>query len=344
MSMSHYESLYRKYRPSSFAEMRGQEHVVSVLEAAIMHHQVGHAYLFSGGRGIGKTSLARIFARTLDIAPVDQYEIDGASKTKVEDMRELIESVSTLPFQSSRKMYIIDEVHMLSKSSFNALLKTLEEPPAHVIFVLATTELHKVPDTIISRCQSFVLHRPDTLLLSAMVQDVVHREGKKIEEEAADIIALLGDGSYRDTHGVLEKVLIAQYDAPVLTLQATLATCGAPSQTLILDFLKALADRDLSKLLELIHDLRVQHVSEETSFLLLVYFARLILEARFTARGRDYLQKHPAHASVLEAIITGGVGLNSEALLMLLDAHAHARLSPLAYVSLEIGCARICGQ
>ena len=152
-------ALYRKYRPQNFKEVLGQEQVTKVLEGAISLGRIAHAYLFAGSRGTGKTSVARIFAHSIGTVAEDTYEIDAASNTGVDDVRALNESVSVLPFSSKYKVYIIDEVHMLSKSAFNALLKTLEEPPSYVVFILATTELHKIPETILSRCQRYIFSK-----------------------------------------------------------------------------------------------------------------------------------------------------------------------------------------
>src|SRR3989337_1924517 len=147
--------LYRKYRPQTFTEVYGQEHITGVLEKTLAKGNIAHSYLFYGSRGTGKTSVARIFAAALGIAPSDIYEIDAASNRGIDDIRELREGVLTHPFESKYKIYIIDEVHMLTKEAFNALLKTLEQPPNHVIFILATTDFEKVLDTIISRTQHF---------------------------------------------------------------------------------------------------------------------------------------------------------------------------------------------
>jgi DNA polymerase-3 subunit gamma/tau len=154
------QALYRKYRPTSFKDVRDQDHIVSVLEGAIKKDAIPHAMIFSGTRGTGKTTLARIVAHELGTAEVDCYEIDAASNRGIDDVRELKEAVHTLPYQSNKKVYIIDEVHMLTKEAFNALLKTIEEPPAHVVFMMATTEIDKVLDTILSRCQVFTLNSP----------------------------------------------------------------------------------------------------------------------------------------------------------------------------------------
>jgi len=153
--MSHV-SLYRKYRPQTWGEVLGQNSLVKALSSAIKSDQISHAYLFSGSRGTGKTSVARIFARELGTSANDIYEIDAASYRGINEMKELLAGVTTLPFDSKYKVYILDEAHQLTKEAFNALLKNLEEPPAHVIFILATTELYKILDTVKSRCQIFV--------------------------------------------------------------------------------------------------------------------------------------------------------------------------------------------
>ncbi len=204
-------SLYRTHRPSRFADVVGQSHIVSVLEAEVEKvrgsEQPAHAYLFTGSRGTGKTTMARIFARDIGTAPEDMYEIDAASNTSVDDIRLLNEAVYTLPLMSKFKVYILDEVHMLSKSAFNAFLKTLEEPPKHVIFILATTELHKIPETIISRCQLFHFAKPTVETLKRLVIEVAAKEGVEIDPKAAEIIAMVGNGSFRDTLSALQPVV-----------------------------------------------------------------------------------------------------------------------------------------
>jgi len=155
------ETLYRKHRPTAFEDVFGQDEVISILQNSIKQGSISHSYLFSGTRGTGKTSIARIFARELGTSDQDIYEIDAASNRGIGEIRELRAGVDTRPFNSNYKVYIIDEVHMLTKEAFNALLKTLEEPPSHVLFILATTEKHKILDTIISRCQVFDFNRPN---------------------------------------------------------------------------------------------------------------------------------------------------------------------------------------
>ena len=237
-------SLYRKYRPANFAEVIGQESVVSVLNQSIADGRLAHAYLFCGSRGTGKTSIARIFAEAIGTTRNDLYEIDAASNTSVEDIRELNEAVNTIPFESKYKVYILDEVHMLSKSAFNAFLKTLEEPPKHVIFILATTEKEKLPETIVSRCQVFQFKKPTTEILKGVVENVAKKEGVDIEGAAAELIALLGDGSFRDTLGILQKVVSVGDSKDTVTLKAVEDITGAPKSALVLAYVKGLVEKN----------------------------------------------------------------------------------------------------
>jgi DNA polymerase-3 subunit gamma/tau len=199
--------LYRKYRPSIWSEVVGQDHIVNILKETVKSEKISHAYLFSGSRGTGKTSLARILAKSLETKEEDIYEIDAASNRGIDDIRHLREHVATLPFSSVYKIYIIDEVHMLSKDAWNALLKTLEEPPKHVVFILATTELEKVPETIISRCQTFTFNRPNRETTRKLIEKVAKSEKRNIDHGSSDLIAILADGSFRDALGILEKIL-----------------------------------------------------------------------------------------------------------------------------------------
>jgi len=245
--------LYRKYRPATFAQVVGQEHIVPALERQIKNGTHAHAYLFYGGRGTGKTSLARIIAKDLGATAKDIYEIDAASNTGVEDVRLLREGATSLPFESKVKVYIIDEVHMLSKAAFNALLKTLEEPPAHVVFILATTEIHKVPDTVISRCEFYTFKKPTTDILRPLIKKVVEAEGLTIEEEAVGLVASLGDGSYRDMLGVLQKVLSGSKAKNIKVADVT-NLAGLSKNAQIKNFISSLLDADDDKTLSFIVD------------------------------------------------------------------------------------------
>lgn len=244
-------ALYRKYRPGKFKDVIGQDHIVDVLEGAIKQGNIAHAYLFSGSRGTGKTSIARILARELGCSSNDLYEIDAASNRGIDDVRELREAVRTLPFESEYKVYIVDEVHMLTKEAFNALLKTLEEPPHHVIFILATTELHKLPDTIVSRCQTFSFKKPSVEALKKYVNQIAKKEGMAIDEESANLIALLGDGSFRDTIGILQKVISFSKDSKITRNEVELIT-DAPKRDLVYDFIFALLDGEVGRPLRVI--------------------------------------------------------------------------------------------
>lgn len=220
-----YQALYRKYRPQSFSDVIGQEHITVTLQNELKEGKIVHAYLFTGTRGTGKTTCAKILAKAINCtAPVsgdpccecdmcravandeitDIVEIDAASNNGVDDIRELREQVAFTPASAKYRVYIIDEVHMLSQSAFNALLKTLEEPPEHVVFILATTEVHKLPATILSRCQRFDFRRIDSEKICARLQSVAEREGLTLDDDAGVLIASAADGGMRDALSILD--------------------------------------------------------------------------------------------------------------------------------------------
>ncbi len=272
--------LYRKYRPSSFKEVLGQDHIIKALSGAIKLGNISHAYLFAGSRGIGKTSIARILAKEIGCTENDMYEIDAASNRGIDDIRELRDSVNVLPFESPYKVYIIDEVHMLTKEAFNALLKTLEEPPRHVIFVLATTEMEKLPDTIISRCQTFNFKKPSQKVLKELVLEVAKKEGFELEPASADLIAVLGDGSFRDTHGILQKVISSSADKKISTWEVESIT-GAPKGELVNDFISSITESDLDKGLMSVNKAVENNVDMKIYAKLILHKLRAILLMRF---------------------------------------------------------------
>jgi DNA polymerase-3 subunit gamma/tau len=267
-----YLVLARKYRPQRFSELVGQEHVARTLSNAIAQNRVHHAFLFTGARGVGKTSAARILAKALscekgptadpcgvcelcqEIAggrSVDVIEIDAASNTKVEETKSILEGVRYLPARARRKVYIIDEVHMLSAHSFNALLKTLEEPPPHVVFVFATTEVHKIPVTILSRCQRFDFKLISTVRLAEHLDGILRTEAIKAAPDAVRLIARQAAGSVRDALSLLDQAIA--YVAPeTLTAQVTADVLGIADRRLLVELAGAALDRDPGTVLRLL--------------------------------------------------------------------------------------------
>ena len=283
--------LYRKYRPASFKDVLGQEHIVSVLEGSIKQGNISHAYLFSGSRGTGKTSLARILAKNLKVSDKDLYEIDAASNRGIDDIRELRDGVGTLPFDSPYKVYIIDEVHMLTKEAFNALLKTLEEPPKHALFILATTELEKLPETVISRCQTFTFKKPSQRILKEMVTNVAKSEGYTLEPGAANLIALLAEGSFRDAHGVLQKIIFSTSDKKVTATEVEAVT-DAPPQQKVHECILAIEEGNLGALLEILNATAAGGADMKIFAKLLLHAIRLILLLRFARELEDDIREN----------------------------------------------------
>ncbi len=336
--MSEHGALYRKYRPQTFAEVRDQDQIVKVLEGAIKKGEIPHALLFSGTRGTGKTTLARIFAKAIGTSSVDLYEIDAASNRGIDDIRELKEAVHTVPYESKYKVYIIDEVHMLTKEAFNALLKTLEEPPAHVVFILATTEEEKLLDTILSRCQVFRFRSPSRAVLSETVIDIAKQEGFTLPTEAADLIAIAADGSFRDALGVTQKVMLASGDT-VGTIDEVAEIIGAPRSATMHTLLKSLHTKDTEKALEAVAESVASHADMKL-------FARLLLE---DIRAIMLLRHQPnkeveilsafapeTKSVLLELAKEKTSSLNSHTLLRFLSATQEIAFSPLPQLPLEI--------
>ncbi len=336
--MLEHGALYRKYRPQSFKEVRDQDHIIKVLEGAIKKAEIPHALLFSGTRGTGKTTLARIFAKAIGTSNVDLYEIDAASNRGIDDIRELKEAVYTLPYESKYKVYIIDEVHMLTKDAFNALLKTLEEPPAHVIFILATTEEEKILDTILSRCQVFHFRSPSRSVLAELVTEVAKKEGFSLLPDAADLIAIAADGSFRDALGVTQKVILASGDK-IGSADEVAAIIGAPKGEIILSLIKALQESSTEKALDALEEAVALHVDMKIFSRLILENIRAIMLLRHQSSQTELiLANFGPQAKVVLADIAkvSSSPINSQMLLRLLSAVEQINYSPIPHLPLEI--------
>lgn len=252
-------ALYRKYRPQTFSDVVGQEQIVELLTSSIKHKKIGHAYMFCGSRGTGKTTVARIFAHDIGCNPEDVIEIDAASNRGIDEIRELREAVRTAPFSSPYKVYIVDEAHMLTKEAANALLKTLEEPPSHVVFILATTDPNKLPQTIVSRCQKITFKQPDNKTLADRLIYVAEKEEKSISNESAELIARHSMGSYRDAIGILEQILTTS-GKKIKDEDVTLFL-GTPEKELLVSLLESICLKDSKQILEITGKLHLNNSS-----------------------------------------------------------------------------------
>jgi len=337
-------ALYRKYRPLAFAEVRNQEHIISVLEGAIAKNMIPHALLFIGSRGTGKTTVARIFAHSIGAKDIDIYEIDAASNRGIDDIRALKEAVHTLPYESPYKVYIIDEVHMLTKEAFNALLKTLEETPAHVVFIFATTEQDKLLPTITSRCQIFTFRAPSRKELQETVLDIAAREAFTLSESGADIIALAADGSYRDALGITQKVIMASGDT-VLDVDEISTIVGAPKNILLREVIISLEKKDLTRGLTALGSAVDQCVDMKIFLRLLLERIRIIILLRHKALQADVLLQNCGEEEkklLRECAETKGSPIHSHLLLRFLEAGEYLGHTSIPQLPLELALLDLC--
>ena len=288
-----YMALYRKWRPDAFEEIKGQEHIVTTIRNQIVHDRVGHAYLFCGTRGTGKTTTAKLMAKAVNCehpingspcnecasckaiaagAAMNVIEVDAASNNGVDNIRQITDSVNYSPSTGKYLVYIIDEVHMLRDAAYNALLKTLEEPPSYVIFILATTESHKIPATILSRCQRYDFHRIPLEVIADRLQELLDREGIAATREAVEYVARAADGSMRDGLSILEQC-ISYHLGEELTLDKVLAAIGAVDVEVYIQLFECLKEKDLVGALKIIDEAiwqgkdLLQLVNEFTAFI-----------------------------------------------------------------------------
>ena len=292
------QALYRKYRSRSLDEVLGQDHVTSILRRALEQGKIAHAYLLTGPRGVGKTSVARILAHEINHLPYDDdssnldiIEIDAASNNGVDDIRVLREKAQVAPVSAPKKVYIIDEVHMLSKSAFNALLKTLEEPPEHVVFILATTDADKLPATILSRVQQFFFRPIPTEIMTRQLMNIAKKEGFAIEEDAARLIAERSHGGFRDGISTLDQLsILATSDQP-LTANMVTEYLGLSDATMLGNLLDSYPSDDNEKVLNIFQELENSGANS------------VVVSHQLLSIARNRLRKNPNLIGLVQQLI-----------------------------------------
>lgn len=308
-----YTALYRKFRPTRFEDVKGQEHIVQTLKNQIKADRIGHAYLFCGTRGTGKTTVAKIFAKAVNCEhPVDGspctecpscqaiaqdtsmnvIEIDAASNNGVDNVRDIIEQVSYSPTEGRYKVFIIDEVHMLSTAAFNALLKTLEEPPSYVIFILATTEANKIPITVLSRCQQYDFHRIGIDVIKDRMKELLEIEKASVTDSALSYIAKAADGSMRDALSLLDQCM-AFYMNQEVTLENVLDVLGAVDNDVFTRLLSAVEKRDVNEVLRTIDEIVMQGRDLGQFVLDFTWYMRNLLLVKNADHMEDVLDMSP---------------------------------------------------
>lgn len=349
--------LYRKYRPTSFANIVGQTHIVEALTRALKDGRVGHAYIFSGSRGTGKTTLARLLAlavnygdgNTSDEAKdflagksFDLIELDAASNNGVDDMRELSDAVRFAPARAKRKVYILDEAHMLSKNAWNALLKTLEEPPEHAMFILCTTELEKIPDTIRSRCEEFVFERLAFPLIQREIERIAKCEGTEVSPDVSRLLALLAEGSLRDALSLLGQTLSA--GGRKITADIVTTLFGLPPQEEIGQLVDAALAGDAKRAFAVIADMATRGTEARMVTKLMIedvhYALLLAVDPAFERVVMSEMTEE--HLTQLKKFgMDAGVARLEEVLRALLEAHHSPYTTVIPHLPLELAMVKV---
>ena len=368
-----YQALYRKYRPKNFDEVVGQEHITATLKQEIASGRIGHAYLFTGSRGTGKTSCSKIIAKAVncpnqhdgnpcgvcdickgidDGSVLDVTEIDAASNNGVDNIRQLREEANFTPAQVSYRVYIIDETHMLSVGAFNALLKIMEEPPEHVIFILATTEVHKIPATILSRCQRFDFRRISPAVIAARVQWVCEQEGIQIEPQAADLIASLAEGGMRDALSLLDvcrsNARSGEQDssasrAEKITLEHVRQSAGLAVSDSLFAVADAVLRRDVPAVLQEIDRMFENSIDFEKMCVQLIAHYRGLMMAKAVKNPQEFVSGLPQDAQRLSAQAAGyPMGQILYSLTVLQDALSRMGRTAQTRVELEMAAIKLC--
>lgn len=335
--------MYRKYRPQSFKEVKGQEHIISVLENEAKMGKVSHAYLFSGSRGTGKTSVARIFAKALGVSSEDVYEMDAASNRGIDEIREIRDAVHVYPYSSKYKIYIVDEAHMLTKDAWNAFLKTLEEPPEHVIFIMATTEAHKLPDTVVSRCECFAFKKPTHQMLVESILKVSKEEKYEIEKKSASLIATLADGSFRDAFSILQKAMHSSSDKKLSHAEIE-KVLGAPKESFVLEVLESIAEQNTEKGIEAVRKAGEENADMQVFLKMILRSLRFVLLLRFASDMKSLVidQTGEEEFEKLFQLAKIAKNINSKTLLAFLEAYSRQTYASIPELPIELAIIDSC--
>ncbi|MEK7669051.1 MAG: DNA polymerase III subunit gamma/tau [Patescibacteria group bacterium] len=337
-------TLYRKYRPQNFKEIKGQDHIVSVLENEAKTGKISHAYLFSGSRGTGKTSVARIFAKSLGVSSEDVYEMDAASNRGIDEIREIRDAVHTYPYSSKYKVYIMDEAHMLTKEAWNAFLKTLEEPPEHVIFIMATTEQHKLPDTVVSRCECFVFKKPTHQILVESIIKIAKEEKYEIEKKSANLIATLADGSFRDALSVLQKIIHSSFDKKLSIIEVE-KVLGAPKELYVLEVLEGISEQNAEKGISGVRKASEENADMQIFLKMILRSLRFVLLLRFAPDMKNLVIDETGEEEFekLAGLAKTAKNINSKTLLSFLEAYSRQTYASIPELPIELAIIESCG-